>query len=72
MHQNNRGLRNKTIELIISISEIQPHLICFSEHHVKDMERNTPYLPSYKQGATYSRNILKCGGVCIYIKENLE
>jgi lysophospholipase L1-like esterase len=72
MHQNIRGLRNKINELIISTSEMQPHLICFSEHHIKDMELNTPHIPSYKLGATYSRNILKCGGVCIYIKENLE
>jgi hypothetical protein len=72
MHQNIRGLRNKINEFIISMSEIKPHLICFFKHHIKDTELNTPYIPLYKLGATYSRNILKCGGVCIYINENIE
>ena len=72
MHQNIRGLRNKIQEFIISISEIKPHIICFSEHHIKDMELDNPYIPSYKLGATYSRNILKCGGTCIYINENIQ
>jgi hypothetical protein len=68
MHQNIRGLRNKINEFIISISDINPHLICFSEHHIKDMELNTPNIPMYKLGATCSRNILKRGGgVFVYI-----
>ena len=54
------------------MSDIKPHLICFSEHHIKDMEQDTPNIPMYKLGATYSRNILKWGGVCIYINENIE
>jgi exonuclease III len=72
MHQHSQVLRNIINEFIISMSEIKPHLICFSKHHIKDMELNTPYIPSYKLGATYSRNILNCGGVCIYINENIE
>jgi exonuclease III len=72
LHQNIRGLSGKINEFIIHISEIKPHLICFSEHHIKDMELNSPHIPSYKLGATYYRNILKWGGVCIYINESIE
>jgi hypothetical protein len=72
LHQNIRGLSGKINEFIIPMSEIKPHLICFSEHRIKDMELNSLYIPSYKLGATYSRNTLKWGGVCIYINESIE
>jgi hypothetical protein len=36
------------------------------------MNSNSPFIPLYKLGATYSRNTLKCGGVCIYIEEDIE
>jgi exonuclease III len=72
LHQNIRGLSGKTDEFIIPLAEIKAHVLCFSEHRIKDMERNSPYIPSYKLGATYSRSILKCGGVCIYVEENIE
>jgi hypothetical protein len=65
MHQNIRSRRNKINEFIISLSDIKPHLECFPEHHIKDMEHNTPSIPTYKLGATYSRNILKWG--CMYL-----
>ena len=71
-HQNIQGLRNKINEFIISMLEIKPHLICLSEHHIKDMYQYVPYIPTYKLGATFSRTTLKCGGVCIYINEEIE
>ena len=42
IHQNIQDLRNKINEFIIPMTEIKPHLICFSEHHIKDMHLNTP------------------------------
>jgi hypothetical protein len=54
------------------VMNLNSHLICFSEHHIKDMHLNTPHIPMYKLSATYSRNILKCGGICIYIKDSIE
>ena len=72
LHQNIRGLSGKIDEFLIHAIDLKPHLLCFSEHHIKDMERNPPHIPSYKLGATYSRCILKCGGVCIFVKENID
>jgi len=34
-HQNICGLKGKTDELISSMSPDIPHILCFSEHHLK-------------------------------------
>jgi len=34
-HQNIRGLKGKTDELKSSMSPNFPHILCFSEHHLK-------------------------------------
>jgi exonuclease III len=49
-----------------------PHLICLSEHHLKDNEIDFAHIPTYKLGAKYCRISLKCGGVCIYIHKNIK
>jgi exonuclease III len=71
-HQNIRGLSGKIDELLIHMIGLKPHLLCFSEHHIKDIEGSSPHIPSYTLGATYSRCISKCGGVCIFLKESIE
>jgi hypothetical protein len=44
-----------------------PHISCFSEHHLKQIEPEQINLEGYKLGATYCRkSILKCG-VCIFV-----
>lgn len=70
-HQNIRGLKCKINEFIISVTEVMPRLICITEHHIHDSDSNSPYIPKYKLGAIYSRSILKGGGVCIYIHEDI-
>jgi hypothetical protein len=70
-HQNIRGLKCKINEFIISVTEVMPRLICITEHHTHDSDSNSPYIPKYKFGAIYSRSILKGGGVCIYIHEDI-
>jgi hypothetical protein len=46
-----------------------PHLICFSEHHLKEHELKNTHIPKYKLGTNYCRQNLRQGGVCIYIHE---
>jgi len=65
-HQNIRGLKRKINEFLLS------HLICFSEHHLKDYELVNTHIPKYKLGANYCRKSLKQGGICIYVHESLK
>jgi hypothetical protein len=40
LHQNSRIIRNKSEELInsLKIDGIDPHILCFSEHHVVEQD----------------------------------
>jgi len=38
--QNIRGLRNKTNELLRSVLPKLPHVVCLTEHHLKEQERD--------------------------------
>ena len=71
-HQNIRGLKSKINEFMLSLPAAAPHLICFTEHHLKDYELNNTHIPKYKLGANYCRKNLKQGGVCIYVLETLK
>ena len=57
--QNIRSLRNKISELLISLSDIEPHVLCFMEHHLKDCELSNTHIPNFKLGANYCRSTLK-------------
>ena len=69
--QNIRSLRNKIRELLVSLSDIEPHVLCFTEHNLKDWVNNI-HIHNFKLGANYCRNTLKQGGVCIYVHESLK
>jgi exonuclease III len=71
-HQNVRGLKVKTNELMLQLLTEAPHLICLTEHHLKNYELDVTPISKYKLGANYCRKNLKNGGVCIYIQENLK
>ena len=74
-HQNICGIKNKITEFILTIAGTKPHIICFSEHHLKGFDLNSsflPYIPSYKLGTIYSRTNLKGGGVSIFIHEEIK
>jgi hypothetical protein len=71
-HQNIRGLKGKINEFILSLLAEAPHLICFTDNHLKDYELNNMHIPKYKLGANYCRKNLKEGGVCIYVHETLK
>ena len=70
--QNIQGLKNKVNELLLSIYPIKPQLICLSEHHLKYDEINTLHIPSYNLSDNYSRTSVKCGGVCIFLHNDIQ
>jgi hypothetical protein len=70
-HQNIRGIINKTDELLLSFTSEIPHIICLSEHHLKDFEINTVSLNQYVLASEYCRNNFKQGGVCIFVQKSV-
>jgi exonuclease III len=71
-HQNICGLPNKQEELLHSLTDHTPQIICLTEHHLHDEELEGRTLNQYTLGAKFCRKIHKCAGVCIFIKENLH
>jgi hypothetical protein len=68
-HQNICGLRKKTDELINYLFSNFPHILCFSGHHLKQLELNQINLDGYKLGAAYCRKSLLKGGASIFVHE---
>jgi exonuclease III len=71
-HQNIRGLKGKISDFLLSLPAEAPHLICLTEHHLRDYELADTHIPKYKLGANYCRKNLKHGGVCIYVCESIK
>ena len=71
-HQNICGLRKKSDELKSSMYPNSPHILCFSEHHLKNFELDQINVDEYNLGTTYCRQIVKRGGVCIFVRNNLN
>ena len=44
-HQNIRGLKNKINELLISLTEEMPHVLCLTEHYLKGYELLNMHIP---------------------------
>jgi hypothetical protein len=72
LHQNIRGLNNTTDEMAITIVTNPPHVICFTEHHLKTYELDNNLFQNYKLGAKFCSNVHKNGGVCMYIHESCQ
>jgi hypothetical protein len=71
-HQNIYGLSKKTDKLINSLFPKFPHILCFSEHHPKQIELEQINLEGYKLGAAYCRKSLLKGGVCIFVHKKIQ
>ena len=67
-HQNVRGLRGKTNELLRQLHPNFPHILCFSEHHINHLELKQTFIDNYKLGVSYCRTLYEKGGVCICFK----
>ena len=66
-HQNIRGINNKTDEIILAFTSELRHVICLSEHHLKEFEINSITLNQYVLASKYCRKTFKQGGVCIFV-----
>jgi hypothetical protein len=71
-HQNIWGLKGKTNELMLPLLTEAAHLICLTEHHLKNYGIDTTPISNYKLAAKYCRSKFKNGGVCIYVQEALK
>ena len=72
-HQNIRGLRTKSSELISHLHHDYPQVLCLTEHHLKHFQIKNTVIENYKLGASYCRNQYEKGGVAIYThKSNLQ
>ena len=70
-HQNIRGLSNKNNELLGSVLPKLPHVVCLTEHHLKEQEIETLSIDHYILGAKFCRQSLKHGGTGIFVQESL-
>jgi hypothetical protein len=69
-HQNTRGLKDKFDKLICSLIgyNIQPHLICLSEHYMTELTLCTLRLENYNLAANFlGNNYTGGGGVCVCV-----
>ena len=71
-HQNICGLKGKTDELLSSMSPDFPHNLFFSEHHLKKPQLDQINVDGYRLGTAFCRQVVKRGGVCIFVKRNLK
>jgi hypothetical protein len=67
-HQNICGLKGKTDELLSSMSPNFPHILCFSEHHLKKFELDQINVDGYRLGTAYCRQVVKRGCICIFVQ----
>jgi hypothetical protein len=74
IHQNIRGLSNKSDELICSFTtnQINPHIICLSEHDVSIQNLLLINLENYYLGSSFSRTMNHEEGVCFYIRKDIQ
>ena len=59
-------------ELSNSLFPDYPHIMCLTEHHLKDYEIDNLPIDHFKLGSKFCRHKFKNGGVCIFIHEDLE
>ena len=71
-HQNICGLLKKREELLNSLTSNSPQIICITEHHLADEKLEGVKLHQYILGAKFCRWMHKCGGVCIFIQDNIH
>jgi hypothetical protein len=71
-HQNIRGLKSKVYESWNSLFPDYPHIMCLTEHHLKDYEIDNLSIDHFKLGSKFCRHEFKIGGVCIFIHEDFD
>jgi len=73
-HQNIRSLMSKKDELNIIMQDkiVSPHLICLSERCLKTHEITKFSLNNYKIAASFCREGVSKGGICIMAGHNIQ
>jgi hypothetical protein len=71
-HQNIRGLKYKTDELLSALYPDFPHVLCKTEHHMNSLDMNIITIDYYNRGAVYCRNSVTKGGVSIFVHSTLS
>jgi len=70
-HQNIRGLHRKVDELTTHWINLFPHILCLTEHHLRDYEIGNICINHCNLGAFYCRKSRKHGGVGTYVYDTL-
>ena len=70
-HQSIRGITHKREELLFSLSEINPQVLCITEHHLRPEKINLINLGQYTVGAHYCRRHFRQDGVAIFTLNNI-
>jgi exonuclease III len=71
-HQNIRGLRCKTNELIGHLHPVLPQILCLTDHHVNWEELQQISINDNKLAAYFCRTSYAKGGVCTYVHKSLK
>jgi len=71
-HQNIIGLATKLGELISHLHPHYPHIMCITEHHLKQQQIKYITMENYNLGASYCRNQFEKGGVAIFVHKNIQ
>jgi hypothetical protein len=66
------GITKKAEELLLSFTSELSHIICLSEHNLKDYKINTISLNEYILASQYSRKNFSQGGVHFFIRKNIQ
>ena len=72
LHQNLRGLYRKTDEFLISVAHNYPHIVCLTEHHLRNEEISLINFGQYRLATYYCRKLHKHGGVSIYTLKGIQ
>ena len=67
-HQNICGLGTKMNDLLASLYPNLPHILCLTEHHLRQFQIQYVTMDDYNLGAEFSRRSFHNGGVCIFIQ----
>ena len=70
-HQNVRGLGKKAEELSSHLHPDFPHVLCLTEHHLKNLQLEKVHIENYKLGARSGRQLREKGGVATFVHNSL-
>ena len=70
-HLNIQSLKNKVDGLEVFLDKERPDIVCLTEHHVGDQERNTIHFENFYEASIYCRAKKSKGGTAIYVNKGI-